>query len=1058
MSQGGSPLWRRLLKIVAITVAGVFLLFSVSSWILFQQRNDLILDQLQVYLDKTQSGQLEVGSMDLELFRNFPQITLAFDSVKYYEQRDTLRQTGERPILSADRLYFAVAFRPLVQGHVEVTDVSLSRGSLNLVEYEKGKLNLDRALAKPVRIAPKPAAPAVHQPAKPAPKHEPAAPGSGTPKETPTDLLRFAIDHLRLTSLTVRWQSRGASPLVLTIKKLDAEVGVEDSVKRVRCSLQSTYSLDTIRLNRTRIPKGDLSLSGSLVYEVDSGRFLLEESRLAFSAFEVTAKGYYHHGKNRMLDMELDASTNDLPLLSRIVRPGALKANQGALSEGDVYLKGRIFGELRDNPPQVDVTFGVSKLALRLPRNLGMLHDLGFDGSFRSGALPNYSQAILDIKNIRGDVPGGSVRGNFYLTDFVHPKLRYRLDAQLNVEGFDELFAIDALHQLKGMVAVEAAFKGPLDLLGTHAMDSSRSSSLRLDNVSFVLAKSGKQVHRLNARMVNQNNQSALTASFGYGRNDVTLDANLQNLAHFLFKGELRIAAEGHIESTQFFTEDLVLDTTLTASVHDRFSQLRFGFSFNARKKDSFSMPEYGVRIENLSCTLDKLPDIRQLDVAGRIAPSPRGLTIAVESLHATMPQGKADISGNLLIPKKREIEFEAAVHLDKFPWTYVKELVAEIRRDAEPTAKQLPPSQMEWLTADLDISTAIHTKPFDIRRVEIRKSKVAYRLPDERTFAIDNLEVNLEPLFFTHPLQTGAITGLARSKGSVELTGLRVPGLTHFNISLDVDGTDNQLDVAFKSQTQRAESEAGRIRLDFSGAEPSVALVYEVKQTPVEDFVKKISKKNLARGLISYSLDLKSHGKDWTTARENLEGTVAISSDSLRLYGVDIDDVLTKYNKSQRFNLTDVGAVILAGPVGIVATKGSDFVVLSKVSMTDTKYSTIDTLVSRWKLDHRLLSTEDVALTTRLNRIAFAGSIDFARDSIPGLQIAVVDKNGCSLMDQQIYGKFSDLKTGKLKVAKTLLGSVINFANSIVGKDCKPVYTGSVRNPKPPSKGKKTH
>jgi hypothetical protein len=89
MSRQGSPLWKRLLKITAILVAVALSL--VSSWIHFQQRNDLILDQLQVYLDEAQSGQLEAGSMDLELFRKFPLITLSFDSAKILREADQLR-------------------------------------------------------------------------------------------------------------------------------------------------------------------------------------------------------------------------------------------------------------------------------------------------------------------------------------------------------------------------------------------------------------------------------------------------------------------------------------------------------------------------------------------------------------------------------------------------------------------------------------------------------------------------------------------------------------------------------------------------------------------------------------------------------------------------------------------------------------------------------------------------------------------------------------------------------------------------------------------------------
>ena len=50
--------------------------------------------------------------------------------------------------------------------------------------------------------------------------------------------------------------------------------------------------------------------------------------------------------------------------------------------------------------------------------------------------------------------------------------------------------------------------------------------------------------------------------------------------------------------------------------------------------------------------------------------------------------------------------------------------------------------------------------------------------------------------------------------------------------------------------------------------------------------------------------------------------------------------------------------------------------------------------------------------------------------------------------MEQRIYGKMGSVKSGNLKIAKTLLGSVINFINSVVGDKCEPVYHGAVKHP----------
>jgi AsmA protein len=404
------------------------------------------------------------------------------------------------------------------------------------------------------------------------------------------------------------------------------------------------------------------------------------------------------------------------------------------------------------------------------------------------------------------------------------------------------------------------------------------------------------------------------------------------------------------------------------------------------------------------------------------------------------------DVSGDLHIPKKRLWEFNARVKATQFPWTYVKELVAEIESDSEPTAKNLPVKEMDILTADLDVSTTIITYPFDFNALTIRNSRVVFSSPNSKNLSIEKLNVSIEKLQFIHPENSGALTGIKSTKGTLELMELKVPGLNPLNVNMNVTGENDTLNIDFSSITQKAKSETGRLLMDISKKEIVYVLQYTVKDASLEYFIKKFYNKKLMKGSIDYLLDLRAAGATWAQVKQSLSGTIEITGDSLLVYGMDIDDILRKYEKSQNFNLTDLGAVLVAGPVGLAVTKGSDFVSLATINLDSTQRTRIKKLLTKWRLENQQLITEDVALATAMNRIAFNGRIDFATDSIPGLTVAVVDKNGCSLMDQKLYGKTSALKTGKLNITKTLLGSVINFAKAVVGKDCKPVYTGKVK------------
>jgi AsmA protein len=377
-----------------------------------------------------------------------------------------------------------------------------------------------------------------------------------------------------------------------------------------------------------------------------------------------------------------------------------------------------------------------------------------------------------------------------------------------------------------------------------------------------------------------------------------------------------------------------------------------------------------------------------------------------------------------------------------------VNELAAEIREDAEPKAKDLPVTKMEIVTADLDLSAAVITYPFDINKLDVRNSRINFSYPGSKPISVERLNLSLQNLYFKHPLNSGSLTGLESTKGTMEMNKLIVPGLNTLDVKMNIAGEDDKLDIDFSSITQITKNQKGQFVLDMSKKELEYHLQYFVQGASLEYFVQKYYKKKLMEGTINYALDIHTKGVTLVQAKENLSGEIEITGDSLRLYGIDIDNVLEKYEKSQNFNLTDVGAVLLAGPVGLAVTKGTDFVSLAAINFNSNQQTRIKTLLTKWKLENRVLTAEDVAFSTATNRIAFDGQIDFAKDSIPGITISVVDKNGCSLMDQKLYGKMGKLKTGKLNITKTLLGSIINFANAIVGKDCKPVYTGKVKDP----------
>ena len=101
----------------------------------------------------------------------------------------------------------------------------------------------------------------------------------------------------------------------------------------------------------------------------------------------------------------------------------------------------------------------------------------------------------------------------------------------------------------------------------------------------------------------------------------------------------------------------------------------------------------------------------------------------------------------------------------------------------------------------------------------------------------------------------------------------------------------------------------------------------------------------------MDFSANLSMQGKTATEMTQNLNGDASLRGENLTLNGSDLDLEFSRYESSQHFNIVDVGAVFLAGPVGLVVTKGYNFASILEGSGGSSK---ILKLVSEWKIEQR--------------------------------------------------------------------------------------------------------
>lgn len=238
-------------------------------------------------------------------------------------------------------------------------------------------------------------------------------------------------------------------------------------------------------------------------------------------------------------------------------------------------------------------------------------------------------------------------------------------------------------------------------------------------------------------------------------------------------------------------------------------------------------------------------------------------------------------------------------------------------------------------------------------------------------------------------------------------------------------------------------------MRAEWTDSVPRYHARLDLSRVRVEECLRALSPDTIATGAMDVSADLSSSGKgpgDWT---RSLTGEVALRGRQLLLHGHDLDGEFSRFESTQNLNLVDVGSLFFVGPLGIAVTKGYDFARLLRHSSGNTR---IGALVSSWSVEAGGLKAKDVALATEKNRIALRGTLDLVDQRFEDVTVALVDKDGCPKVRQELRGTFQKPELKKPTVLLSLLGparKVVTRAKDLLPLGpCTVFYAGSVAPP----------
>jgi uncharacterized protein involved in outer membrane biogenesis len=339
------------------------------------------------------------------------------------------------------------------------------------------------------------------------------------------------------------------------------------------------------------------------------------------------------------------------------------------------------------------------------------------------------------------------------------------------------------------------------------------------------------------------------------------------------------------------------------------------------------------------------------------------------------------------------------------------------------------------------------------VNKISISEGRLVYT--DESSggrVKIDDFDATIRNLSYGGTDGAGPFKNISFT-GDIRCKTLTINSLTLTNLVMRTAGGNGILDINPVRMDIFGGTGKGSIHVDLTSASRHYRVITTLNRCRVDELIQAFSPGKMPQksieGMVNFSADLTATGKSADEVKQSLSGDVSLIGDNLMLYRMDIDALIPKYERSQNFNLADVGAFFLMGPFGPVITKSYNFGSLYE-ELQGGK-GNIKKLVSIWKVKNGVAEAIDVALATKKYRIAIKGGLNFINDQFVDITVAVLDRQGCAVYSQKVHGPFNKAKIEKVSIVKSITGSVSNAlkdAWKFIGGKCTVFYSGSVAQP----------
>ena len=979
-------------------------------------KKDEISRYLIVYFNQIQSGELTVEQVSISPFRQFPRISLNLENLTYYEHKANQRSENEQPIARVGNFYCGLELLKLFKGDLEISKVNVSKGELLIVIYPDSSVNLINALQR-----------ASTSDIKKTPEL--------TRTDTKTSAPSISVENLTINDLYMKVTNdpdKRESRIV--IKDFDSEFDFRDS--KAKLNFSTSILIEKLKVNENNyITSQEINLDVSSHLDREKG-IQVEEGKLEFANTTFHFNGHFNPSNEGDLSLKI-TSDGSLSILSLFVKEDVSKN----LKKGNFYFLGLVQGKTFSEFPLINIDFGFNNVQLVNPITSRTIKNLNLKGLFNSGRNKDLCEATIKLDTLYAEFPKGQINLAGSVNNFIEPNFDINLFLDADVTGWDDVFKLGSINSLNGRITVKDRTKGKYDVSEKRFINDINKSEISFENFGFIIPGTIR-FDKINGKISRNGDQYYLKdINIISEATDFNINGEIDNLQYLIFNIEKEIKANLAIKSSVFDLPNfLAFDPSIKRDFPHRILNLDLlveATTTTSKVLHFKSFPEISFDIKKLKTTAeDFLPTIDINSGKFKISESALGFHMDFDDFKTEFLDGRFDINGSYNSSSYQPYYIKTDIEMDGIK---ISRLLYDEKEDS------IPEIYNGKMYGSLFLELQFANDTTQIKLLNIDKGNINY-FYGEDSIQTKSLIFNSEGIDYNLDKNPNPLATLY-SKGFVKVDEIKTNTFKVNDINFNFFSKNGEYEfdtklVKFFGDNSRG---VGVYILKPFIENPAYRIRYDITRFDIKEMLNTFLEDTIVAGNMALSMDISMNGNNWDEMVSTMRGHLNLTGKNLIMYGMDADKVIAEFQRSQNFNLVDAGAVLLAGPVGLAITKGSDF---AKILITNPGQSSqITQLVSNWYAKDGLLTLKDVALSTKKNRVAAKGWLNVVKDSL-NISFAVVDNNGCSIFTQDVYGDLNKPTLGKVKVVSALLAPVTNLYNSIMDINCQVFYSGSVKAP----------